>query len=391
MAFSLSIDAIYTAIEEYDKLFTDYNTKMENCHNAVMGLSNDGWQGESGNEFYEKFLIWVQEAGLFFERLSYLGKTMITIGALAEILQVQYSSIPQTIGTDDGLSDVIYFEDKNISEFVKTAKSDWQEIQKSLVNLEETGSKMSYKTFNFSTSGDLASEIKSTVNLMDAFDKAFAEYATNVTAFEKETPGKLKYAISNDFDYNSGNSLIGWDDDLGFAIDLTKDALLPRLCKGFKIPEITQSGDNTIFSGFKKGSFSGKYVTKNLKAGKYADAAMAVKLNKAVKGLEVAGWVMIGVSAAFSGVEEYSRNPYLLSSKKAINTTGAVAYDLTVSAASLGGAKIGAAIGTAICPGIGTLIGGLVGGIAVGICGNAIKNSVQENERNRRYNELFGD
>ena len=173
----------------------------------------------------------------------------------------------------------------------------------------------------------------------------------------------------------------------------------------FKIPVVTTRGNYTIFSQFPKGTYSGRYLTTNLQTGASSVSKGAVRafnlkwLRPAGTALKYAGWVMVGVTAAISGVEEYYRNPYLPESRKVLNTTGAVAVDLAQSATAWGaaavGAKGGTAIGTLICPGIGTVVGGIIGGLfgglVVGLGGNAIKNSIAENNRNRRYNELFGD
>jgi hypothetical protein len=283
---------------------------------------------------------------------------------MAEVLKAQCECLPSAVGAEVGVSNgTIYLDQTMVSQvnsYVKVlSELEWPGMRGNLSTAKDTASRMQYRSFPITGSlNSMTSNIDDNVEKLEQFTLEFADYDNNVTAFELQNAVRFEYVMNKEFNYEDAQKLIEWTDITGLGLDIA--AITARVI--FKIPKtIITSGQYTYFSGFAKGMYSGRYLTSNLLNGKYPAASNAFKLNTAMK---VANWAMIGVSAAYSGYQEYNRNPYIATERKVINTTVAVVTDV---GAALAGAKIGAAVGTLIpIPVVGTVVGAVVGA-AVGV------------------------
>lgn len=378
MAFRVSLPELNDTLSKYTENFPIFETALESSHNAVMSLSEDGWTGIAQTQFYEKFYKFVQSGGKLYEKLAYMGECLELCVQMVEVLKLQYENLPLTVGADAGVSNGTVHLDQTYKQQVSSFASvlqqvEWLSMKANLSTAREAVGALQYRSFAiYSDLGDQISDLDTKVENLEQFSLEFSEYDSNVTAFELQNTVRFEYVLNEKFNYDDAKKFLDfadWTDwtDLGLEIS----AISARVA--FKIPKtIITQGRYTYFRGFPKGTYSGRYLTTNLQNGTYPNASRAFKLNTVMK---VANWAMIGVSAAYSGYEEFNRNPYLPLERKVINTTVEVAFDIAtnVGAAAVG-AKIGAALGTLIpIPVVGTIIGA-VAGAAIGVGVNWLVN-----------------
>jgi hypothetical protein len=373
MAFKVSLPELKDTLSKYTESFQVFETALESSHNAVMSLSENGWTGIAQTQFYEKFYKFIQSGGKLYEKISYMGECLELCVQMADVLKLQYEHLPLTVGAEAGVSNgTVYLNQgykTQVSAYARVLQQvEWLAMKTNLSTARDAVGALQYRSFAIhSDLGNQVTDLNAKIEKLEQFSLEFSDYDNNVTAFEQQNAVRFEYVQNEAFSYDDAMKFLDsadWTDATGLGLDIA--AISARVA--FKIPtKIVTQGTYTYFSGFPKGTYSGRYLTTNLQNGTYANASRAFKLNSAMK---VASWAMIGISAAYSGYEEYNRNPYLPTERKVINTTVAVAFDVATSVgAAAAGAKIGAALGTLIpIPVVGTVVGAIAGAaIGVGV------------------------
>jgi uncharacterized protein YukE len=384
MAFKLSVTVLDSTAKAYVDAITAFCDELENCDKAVKALSESGWSGNAEAAFYEKFFVWIQKCITFNEKLSHMSKCLIACGELAEILKGQYMAVPGAIGAPQPGDCDIIFLDKNSCGAVLTNASNlsntqWTSIKNSLNNALSITGQMQHRLFSIDVD-PLITSLKAKFDNTIQFSEEFSDYVNNVTAFESEAMENFNYLSDENFNSEKGDELVGWTDSAGLSLDLTSIGLRTY----FKVPKtIVVDGKYVRMKGYiKDAGFAPKYLLGTIKSGSSPKATLVYRLNKV---LNVAGWVMVGVSAVSSGYEEYTRNPYMPTERKVINTAVATSVDVGISVgagavagavggavtAAVAGTKIGAVLGSFIpVPVVGNVVGAVVGagvGFLVGI------------------------
>jgi hypothetical protein len=388
----------------YDSVVSEFMDQVSLCHSTILDLGKEGWVGESGSAFYEKFLMWIQEANLLLEKISYFGRALITTGIFAELLQAQYSSIPETLQADSSLSSTIFLEHENMWQ-ASGVIAFWDNVQGTIAEIDGMLSGLSYNKLTLNDLSDIKKQAVDAGDKLTSFTSVYSDYCDNVEAFEAETPSRLGYIMDTAFNYEKGCSTIGWSlDGMSWGLDIA-EGTISELPSVFKLPTMREVGKYTIYSNFPKGQYSGRYLTSSLEAGTYPDASSVYRLARGLKTagkvVKAAQWVLVAVSAAKAGFDEYNRNPYLPESYKRANAAAVVMVDTESSVVGMvvaaeTGTALGAWIGSLFAPGPGTAVGAAIGyaiGSGIGYVTSSIinesYNSTRKSTWNKYYDELF--